>query len=517
MTSSSIHKSNSETISSSNRIGVFVKGAAVSFTGRLVGKMLFALGQFYFARQLGPQLFGVYALGWTLIRLLEVVATLGLNYGVQRFGVAYSLYDSRALQWLWTRAIGLSLIAGTIVGLFLFLFAPFISNQVFDISQLEFFLKAIAVSVPFAAGLRVGAATTMISKRAEFSMLTEGVVQPSVMIVVSIFSFVLYGASIEGIALGIFVSYVLAFVFSLYFTIRLFPLVGDTKSGNHISVRELMRYSLPTVMAGLGGLLIVWSDRLFIGYFLTDTDVGLYQAMAQVSIMFAMIVQSFNSILAPIFAEYYSKKMTTNLGQMFNRASRWSLFLCLPLSLVAILMPSDTIVVLFGETYNTGNIPLIILVVGQIFYSGTASVIPLLMMTGHQDSWLWLNVSALVLSVILNITLIPRFGLVGAALSNTIAISTLHLGGMIFAQRQLEIRLVDSRYIRFAVMAIVVGISLWYLMPFFSNTPVVRLFLAIVVSTMGILIGIFLIGVDREERGFLGYLLHDRFGRRFPK
>src|ERR1700730_390620 len=69
--------------------GILAKGASVSLTGGMAAQGLSMLGQILIARFLGAAEFGLYSMGWTLVRLFPSVTTLGLESGVTYFGARY--------------------------------------------------------------------------------------------------------------------------------------------------------------------------------------------------------------------------------------------------------------------------------------------------------------------------------------------------------------------------------------------------------------------------------------------
>ena len=57
------------------------RGAWTTLLGASIGKGLFFLSHLLVARHLGPEAFGLYALGFAAIRVLEIFSRLGLSAG----------------------------------------------------------------------------------------------------------------------------------------------------------------------------------------------------------------------------------------------------------------------------------------------------------------------------------------------------------------------------------------------------------------------------------------------------
>jgi O-antigen/teichoic acid export membrane protein len=61
------------------------KGAGTSLIGSSIGRGLFFLSQVIIARILGVEAFGLYVLGFSAIKICEIIARFGLNTGGMRF------------------------------------------------------------------------------------------------------------------------------------------------------------------------------------------------------------------------------------------------------------------------------------------------------------------------------------------------------------------------------------------------------------------------------------------------
>ncbi len=60
-------------------IRALASGAGIGLAGKILGRLLFIVGQVILARLLGTTVFGLYALGETIFRIAGVISPLGLN------------------------------------------------------------------------------------------------------------------------------------------------------------------------------------------------------------------------------------------------------------------------------------------------------------------------------------------------------------------------------------------------------------------------------------------------------
>ena len=100
----------------------------------------------------------------------------------------------------------------------------------------------------------------------------------------------------------------------------------------------------------------------------------------------------------------------------------------------------EPILALFGPGYTAGYTVLVLLALGVLARAATGPVQYLLAMTGHHGASVGILAFAAALALVLNVILIPAYGIEGAAVSTLIAM-TVSVAAMAFlAWRKLGIR-----------------------------------------------------------------------------
>src|SRR5690348_10688981 len=79
-------------------IAKLAEGAGIVMAGRFGGRGLRLVLDMVLARILGPMNFGLYAIGWTVLRIAGTFSPLGLDAGVIRYGARYFRRDSASLR-----------------------------------------------------------------------------------------------------------------------------------------------------------------------------------------------------------------------------------------------------------------------------------------------------------------------------------------------------------------------------------------------------------------------------------
>ena len=130
------------------------RGAGVTLPGRVLGRAMAMLTQVLLARLLGPAIFGLYSLGYALLRLGELILPLGMDQGVVRFGARGEDGRTEVWQGVIPAGIGVALLMGALAGGGLFFMAPYFAEIAFHDPAMEGVLKGIALALAVVAVLR---------------------------------------------------------------------------------------------------------------------------------------------------------------------------------------------------------------------------------------------------------------------------------------------------------------------------------------------------------------------------
>lgn len=474
-------------------------GAGVSLGGKIAGGVLNAAAQMLLARVLGPAGFGIYALGLTVLRMVSVIAPLGLRGGVVRFASRYLGHDQRGLNSLLVQSLGLAFLLGLAAAIALVAAAPWLANEVFGEPALSPVLRLFAVAFPIVTTLKVAAGATLLVRRTQFAVVAEDLAPATVNLCLLI-GFYFLGMRLLGSVLASVLSFSVGLLLALLFLRRLFPEVFAARLETRFVIGELLRFSATASVAGVLFSLTSWVDRLSLGYFRTPSEVGVYQAACQVTIFFPIVLGAFGTMLSPMTADLHQKGNLADLQQLFRISTRWSLYASIPVGLVLWFATSPLIIVVFGPPYASGALPLVVLAVGQIVNAGTGAVGLVLIMTGHEKSWLVLSAAALILDTLLNLALVPHWGATGAAVATSCSVSALSVCGLYELRRRLGLWPYDRSY-RKGLVATGLAAAVLLCLPLPSiRHPIAALTLALAASLGTFVSALIVLRLEPEDR-----------------
>ncbi len=375
------------------------------------------------ARLHGPLGLGLYALAMALANGAAVVARLGLDQAMLRF-----IPHHRARQEP-GKVVGVLLFAtllvgmlGTTVALVLFLGAPYLA-ETWGRPEFGRAGRLIALTIPLMALGQVWRAGLRGFQDVRLAVILERVVIPIATISGLLLIFLVRPNEPLAAVAGVTFSYWLVGLVSLAILVKKIRTIAAPPA---YQMGAWMKFALPMSLEGGLLFLVFWTDQLMIGWLLDASHVGVYTSAIRVAGLVVLPLVAINTIFAPTAASLHARGDRTTLQALYARLT-WSTAMvggCIALSL---LVGGRWVLGIFGSPFVAGHLALMILVVGQAVNSATGSSGTILAMTGN-PKWRLANATiAAGLNVVLNLLLVPRWGIAGAATATAASISLISL------------------------------------------------------------------------------------------
>ncbi len=181
----------------------------------------------------------------------------------------------------------------------------------------------------------------------------------------------------------------------------------------------LLSYSWPIILSGLIGYGSQYVDRFVVAYFLDISTLGIYSFVLIVSTSLGFLAVPIANVLIPKLSEFFSTNRRDMLDKGVNLSSSVLTLIYSPLALGVASVAPIALSLLANSVYESGYIALTILLgVSSIFVLGNimSSVI-----SAVRKTRVYILSTSLTLSsnVLLSFILIPRFGMMGAAIANS--------------------------------------------------------------------------------------------------
>ncbi len=479
-------------------------GAAVALAGGGVSFVLSTAYQVAVARRLGTAGFGVFILALAVSTFLAEGCDLGLDYGVLRFGaIARGLGALDRLRSVVRRGLLGAFLAGAVAGGLLVAGAGLIADA-FDKPALARVLVPLALAVPFTATTEVARASLRALGRAAPSVASDSLVAPAIRLAAALVALHV-AADPRHVAIAYTATEVVVLVVTLGMLRRLLPPAGRA------STAGLFRYSVPM---SLNRLILYTNNQtevLVLGFLQPAGLVGVFGVARRLSQLVGSLLASVTVLFNPIVADLHHRQDGQELDRLFKATTRWLFTVGFPLCLLELLFAPE-ILRLFGHGFRDGAPALAVLAVGQLVNVGTGTVAGLLAMIGRARLSVCNSLLFLALSVVLDLALIPRWGLIGAAVANATAMVAVNLLRVVQVHAALGILPYDRRFLRPVVAGLLAGLVA-RLLPLQGMDPLPRLGLVTVVLGLTYLVLLVALGIDPVDRE-VGRALLARLRRR---
>ncbi|MEF8902908.1 MAG: polysaccharide biosynthesis C-terminal domain-containing protein, partial [Haloarculaceae archaeon] len=197
--------------------------------------------------------------------------------------------------------------------------------------------------------------------------------------------------------------------------------------------------------------------------------------------------------------------------ELYRTITKWIAFASAPVLMVLLTYPGEFIALLFGPQYLEGTNVLRVLVLGTFASILMGSAGGSLTSLGNNRVVLYTVTAAASLNVVLNVTLIPQLGIVGAGLATAISTAALAL-----FQASVLFKLHDLIPLgRLGVRTMAVSGAIGVLLYAISSSNVVFTVVATVLWGVVHGLSIVFLGVnDRDKRIFV--LIEDQLGVQIP-
>jgi len=196
-----------------------------------------------------------------------------------------------------------------------------------------------------------------------------------------------------------------------------FRLRGHYPNGARtVEFKAWLTVAFPIFLVEGVGYLFTNSDVIVVGIFLDPGEVAVYFAAAKTMALVHFVYFAVKAAIGPRFASILAEKDQAKLAAFATEATRWTFFPALAVGL-AVLAAGQLLLSLFGAAFTDGQIVMAILLGGILAKALVGPAEVLLTMADKQMICVYLYTAALAANIGLNIVLIPRFGIEGAAMA----------------------------------------------------------------------------------------------------
>lgn len=247
--------------------------------------------------------------------------------------------------------------------------------------------------------------------------------------------------------------------------------IGSIKLDFNIKLwKEMMIYSMPLIIVGLGGMINETFDRLMLNWWVPgsiifkEEQVGIYSACYKLSLLISLFIQAFRMGAEPFF---FKQAEGLNPQRTYARVMKFFVItVTLMFLLVSLYLP--VIKYFVGETYWAGLGVVPILLLANIFLGIYYNLSIWYKLSNKTKAGAWITITGAGVTIIINRLFIPTFGYMACAWATFFCYGSMMVFSFLWGQKEYRIPYAAKKliaYIAIVVMLFFIHKGLTFLLP----------------------------------------------------
>jgi O-antigen/teichoic acid export membrane protein len=402
---------------------VLIVGAGSSFLIKILAAALAFFTQVILARHMGVEQFGIFAYVTSWLVILVLLCKLGLDTSMVRFVAAYKATGEWGLlKGILKASNRLTITSSLIVSFAGIVFVQLIGSRISEDLKSTAFIGCLVL--PFMALIQVRQALLRALRHVVKAILPEFIIQPATLLILVLISMIIYSKQhdyplkLDANVIMVFdlAAFILTFIIITWWVkISIKRETRDVQEESRMN--EWIAVTMPLLMMSWFNLINYRADVLMIGIMIDTTQAGIYSVSVKLANFLVWGLNAVNVIAAPLIAQLYSQKNKRELQRMVSISAAFISIYTIP-AVVVMLVWGRQIISIFGDDFADAYNPLVLLAISQGVNALVGSVGYLLTMTGYQRDAATVIGIAAIFNIILNLILIPKYGIQGAAIAS---------------------------------------------------------------------------------------------------
>jgi O-antigen/teichoic acid export membrane protein len=392
-----------------------LRGSSLLLFGRVAGAGVLAVVQILIVRHFSATDFGRWAYVMSVVLVLQSLAALGLDRAVARFIAMYHERGDRP-RFLGVTIMLLAAVAAVAVLMACGLAIAWSGSVRATEPAILQLLGILLLLVPLQALDALLAAVFSCFGRAGAIFLSRHVFSPlwklaaiggAMLAEADIVWFAIgyVGASVAGVLMYLPALVRLSREFALFT-----PLVRPT-----VPVREVFSFTLPLVVVDVSSAVMQGAGALLLG-FLTDMhQVAMFAAALPLAHMNQTVMRSFSLLYTSSTSRLLARNDRPAINDLYWRTTIWMAVLTFPVFAVTCVAAAELTTVLYGGKYPGAAAILSLLALAEYFNVALGFNGLTLRVLDRAKYLITISVVAVLVTVGLELVLIPRYGALGAA------------------------------------------------------------------------------------------------------
>ncbi len=441
-------------------------------------------------KTLGTYDYGIWAQIQVTIGLTMGFVGLGLPYAMTRFLPAK--VNKEQIQEEFYSVLCLVFLVTLIVSIILIVFADLVAEALFGGAAEIVRIAGLIILFQSLDSVFLGLFRTFRQMR-RYAVFTIASLYVQVGLIAYL---VLNGYGLLGAVLAVLAIRAIIF-FILFFSVK--SQIG-IKRPRFSRIREYLSFGLPTIPGNISSWVVASSDRYVIGYFLGSASVGIYSAGYGLGHIPFMASGVLGFVLPPTLSKLYDEGRMNEVRTHLGYSLKYLLAIAIPFVFGAAIL-AEPILRLFStsEIANKGYFIMPLIALSALFYTiyEPMAHIILLVKKTRITGTIW--IACALVNLGLNILVVPRLGILGAAITTVIAYALVMGLTTYYSLKEFRFT-IDWRFVAKALIASsIMSLAIWRISPQETSTTILAVIAGAAIYGVVLLL---LKGFSKEELKF---------------
>ena len=302
-------------------------------------------------------------------------------------------------------------------------------------------------------------------------------------------------------------SYAMTYVFAAMTTffvgiwlLRKYPL----KRPSWGLFKSYFYFAIPIMFMSIIGIISVNIDKIMIGYFWTNVEVGYYFTVQQVLQIISVLSGAVGMVLFPTLSEQHSSENFEKVKKITHLAERYVSMVMIPVIVVIIIFTKPIIEIMLSDAFLPATTVLLTLTIYALIISLCMPYTSLISGINRPGVTAKIGFIMCATNIVLNYLFIPQWGLLstfgingptGAAIATLISSLVGFVGLRLVAKKLTGIKLLHRHTPLHIIAGIIMGVVLYSID---LITPVVHWYFLLVFAVIGLAIYLFILYILKE-------------------
>jgi O-antigen/teichoic acid export membrane protein len=426
----------------------FIKQFSHFFAGFGLGQLFGFLTFPILTRALTKEQYGVMSLVSTTMLLAVAVSKAGLSDGIIRFHKEYSVLPEK--RTIFSSTVLIRGLIFSLVSVLLYLAVIPVLNRYLKIDGNYIICFAVMACYLFIRPLNLIVMNFLRVNGKTVFLNVVNLISAVVSVGLSLLLLLYFIRELYGYFIGVVIAELSAAIIFFSWFFQKYKVIPARVSGD--LALQLIKFGLPLLFSECAFLALSYVDRYLIVAYYNEAVLGLYSAGYNLAMYIANILMfSINYAIVPIFVDIYVGEGREKTEAFLQKCLNYLLIAVIPICFGFLAVAKDLFIALASEKYASAATFSPIILLGTIIFALNSIFHAGLYLAKRTMTMLSIMVLAVAVKVLMNILLLPAYGVMGAAISTLVPCAMVTLLNGILSYKHISVK-IDFKIIIYYVI-----------------------------------------------------------------